>query len=124
MDFRFHGSLSAFLAEEGLDNDGTEIIRVAGAARSLVRPSAARDRDFLQEQLATSCRLHGVRQFYLVDHEDCGAYGREQVPDSDEELAVHARDLRAARALLEKRFSTIEVLTYFMRLDGRADRIR
>jgi len=124
MDFRFHEPLRAFLAQEGLDNDGGDIIRVAGAARSLVRPSAARDREFLQEQLATSCRLHGARQFYLINHEDCGAYGLEQVPDSEEELAVHARDLRAARVLLAKRFSTIEVLTYFMRLDGRADRIR
>ncbi len=123
MDFRFHGPLSAFLAEEGLDNDGADIIRVAGASLSLVRPSATRDRDCLQEQLATSCRLHGVRQFYLVNHGDCGAYGQEQVPDSDEELAMHGRDLRAARAVLEERLPTIEVLTYFMRLDGRAERI-
>ena len=123
MDFRFHGPLIAFLAGERLDQEGADIVRVAGAVRSLVRPGAARDRDFLQEQLAISCKLHGVRQFYLVNHEDCGAYGREQVPDTDEELAVHARDLRTARALLEKSFPTIEVLTYFMRLDGRAERI-
>jgi carbonic anhydrase len=123
MDFRFHGPLRGFLVEKGLDKDGADIVRVAGAARSLVQSNVARDRDFLQEQLAVSCRLHDVRQFYLVNHEDCGAYGQEQVPDTDEELAMHSRDLRAARTLLEERFPTIEVLTYFMRLDGRAERI-
>lgn len=123
MDFRLNGALTAFLSEQKLDKDGADIIRVAGAAKSLARPGDPRDRDFLLEQLATSGRLHGTRQFYLVNHEDCGAYGLEQVPDSDAELAIHRRDLRAGRALLQERFPTIEVLTYLMRLDGRAEPI-
>jgi len=36
---------------------------------------------------------------------------------------MHRRDLRAGRARLQKRFPTIEVFTYFMRLDGRAEPI-
>lgn len=123
IDFRFHGALAAFLAEQKLDEDGTDIVRLAGAARSLVRPGDPRDRDFLLEQLAASCTLHGVRQFYLLNHEDCGAYGQEHVPDSDAERAMHARDLQAARGLLQDRFPTLEVLTYFVRLDGRAEPI-
>ena len=123
MDFRLNGALTAFLSAQKLDKDGADIIRVAGAAKSLARPNDPRDRDFLLEQLATSGRLHGTRQVYLVNHEDCGAYGLEQVPDSDAELALHSRDLRAGRALLQERFPTIEVLTYFMRLDGRAEPI-
>ena len=123
MDFRLNGALTAFLSIQELDEDGADIIRVAGAAKNLARPNDPRDRDFLLEQLATSARLHGTRQFYLVNHEDCGAYGLEQVPDSDTELTLHSRDLRAGRALLQERFPTIEVLTYFMMLDGRAEPI-
>lgn len=123
MDFRLNGALTAFLSEQKLDNDGADIIRVAGAAKSLVRPNDPRDRDFLLEQLATSGRLHGTRQVYLVNHEDCGAYGQEQVPDSDAELAMHSRDLRAGRALVQEKFPGVAVLTYFMRLDGRAEPI-
>jgi hypothetical protein len=123
MDFRLNGALNAFLSEQKLDKDGADIIRVAGAAKNLARPSEPRDRDFLLQQLATSAGLHGTRQFYLVNHEDCGAYGQEQAPDSDAELAMHSRDLRAGRALLQEKFPGVGVLTYFMRLDGRAEPI-
>jgi carbonic anhydrase len=123
MDFRLNGALTAFLSEQKLDKDGADIIRVAGAAKSLARPGDPRDRDFLMDQLVTSARLHGTRQFYLINHEDCGAYGQEQVVDSDAELAMHSRDLRTSRALLQERFPTSEVFTYFMRLDGRAEPI-
>lgn len=123
MDFRLNRPLVEFLTEQNLDRDGADIIRVAGAAKSLARPGDPRDRDFLLEQLATSARLHGTRRVYLINHEDCGAYGQEQVPDSEAELAMHARDLRAGRALLQERFPAVEVLTYFMRLDGRAEPI-
>lgn len=123
MDFRLNGALTAFLSEQKLDKDGADIIRVAGAVKTLARPGDPRDRDFLLDQVATSARLHGTRQFYLINHEDCGAYGQEQVPDSDAEMAVHSHDLRAGRALLQERFPASEVLTYFMRLDGRAQPI-
>lgn len=123
MDFRLNGALTAFLSEHKLDKDGADVIRVAGAAKSLARPNDPRDRDFLMQQVAASGRLHNTRQVYLINHEDCGAYGEEKVPDSDAELAVHGRDLRAGRALLQERFPAIEVLTYFMRLEGRAEPI-
>jgi len=123
MDFRLNGALAAFLSQQELDKEGADIIRVAGAAKSLVRPGDPRDREFLINQLATSVRLHGSRQFYLINHEDCGAYGEEKVPHSEAELAMHSRDLRAGRALLQERFPATEVRTYFMRLDGRAEPI-
>ncbi|MBW1981914.1 MAG: hypothetical protein JRJ12_11915 [Deltaproteobacteria bacterium] len=123
MDFRLHPPLANFMKEQKLDIDGTDIIRVAGAARSLVRPKDDRDRQFLLEQLQVSYKLHQARQFYLVNHEDCGAYGPENVKDSEEELAMHSKDLRAARAVVQDHFPEVEILTYFMRLDGRAELI-
>ncbi len=123
IDFRLNGALTAFLSEHKLDKDGADVVRVAGAAKSLARPKDPRDRDFLMEQVATSGRLHSTRQVYLINHEDCGAYGKEQISDSDAELAMHRRDLRAGRALLQESFPAIEVLTYFMGLDGRAEPI-
>jgi carbonic anhydrase len=123
MDFRLNEHLAAFLAQQELDRDGADIIRVAGAAKNLARPHEERDRHFLIEQLQTSHELHGVRQFYIINHEDCGAYGPENITDSEEELTVHGKDLRSARTLLQERFPSSEVLTYFMWLNGRADRI-
>ena len=75
------------------------------------------------EQLNVAHALHGVRQFYLINHEDCGAYGLEDVIDSPEELATHREDLHVARLLLKDRFPDTEIFTYFMRLSGTAEAV-
>jgi hypothetical protein len=121
MDFRLHESLANFFAEQKLDGDGADVIRVGGAIKSLAQPKEARDREFFLEQLNVAYELHGVRQFYLINHEDCGAYGLEDVIDSPEELATHREDLRVAKALIQDRFPDTEILTYFMRLSGIAE---
>jgi hypothetical protein len=121
MDFRLHESLANFFAEQKLDGDGADVIRVGGAIKSLAQPKEARDREFFLEQLNVAYELHGVRQFYLINHEDCGAYGLEDVIDSPEELATHREDLRVAKALIQDRFPDTEILTYFMRLSGTAE---
>ena len=121
MDFRLHDSLAKFFAEQGLVEAGADIIRVAGAIKSIAQPKESRDRDFLLEMLNVSYDLHGVRRFYLINHEDCGAYGLEDVPDSEEELAIHRDDLRSARALIKSLFPEVEVLAYFMWLSGKAE---
>ena len=121
MDFRFHDSLAKFLAEQELVEAGADIIRVAGATKSIAQPQQSRDRDFLLEMLTVSYDLHGVRRFYLINHEDCGAYGPEEVPDSEEELAIHRDHLRRAKALLKSLYPKVEVLTYFMWLNGKAE---
>jgi carbonic anhydrase len=124
MDFRLHDSLANFFAEQELVGAGADIIRVAGAIKSLAQPKENRDRDFLLEMLNVSYDLHGVRQFFLINHEDCGAYGLEDVPDSEEELAIHREDLRAAKALVESRFPDVEVLPYFMWISGKAELVK
>jgi len=121
MDFRLHESLANFFAEQKLDGDGADVIRVGGAIKSLAQPKEARDREFFLEQLNVAYELHGVRQFYLINHEDCGAYGLEDVIDSPEELATHREDLRVAKALIQDRFPDTEILTYFMRRSGTAE---
>lgn len=121
MDFRLHDSLANFLAEQELVGAGADIIRVAGAIKSLAQPQDSRDRDFLLEMLNVAYDLHGVRQFYLINHEDCGAYGLEDVADSEEELATHREDLKAARALVKSQFQDVEIFTYFMWLSGKAE---
>jgi len=121
MDFRLHDSLANFFAEQELIGAGADIIRVAGAIKSLAQPKESRDRDFLLEMLNVSYDLHGVRQFYLINHEDCGAYGLEDVPDCEEELAIHRDDLRSASTLVKSRFPDVEVFAYFMWMNGKAE---
>jgi hypothetical protein len=123
MDFRFHGILDDFLAREGLDEDRADVIRIAGAAKHLARPADPRDREGLMEMFQVSYDLHHARQFYLINHEDCGAYGPELVADDAEELEVHRRDLKLARDVTAERFPDVEVIPCFAWLDGRVDRV-
>jgi hypothetical protein len=123
MDFRFHKILEEFLEQEGLDADRADVIRLPGAAKILARPAHERDRESLYEALQVSYDLHHARQFYLINHEDCGAYGPEMEADDAEELEVHRQDLRAARDLCKGRFPDVEVFPCFAWLDGRVDRV-
>lgn len=123
MDFRFRRQLDAFLSAQGLDADGVDVIRVAGVAKNLARPLDTRDRFWLLEQIGISRDLHQARQVYIVNHEDCGAYGPEAITDEEEELEIHRKDLLAARDLVRERFVDMEVLPYFIYLDGRAELI-
>jgi carbonic anhydrase len=121
MDYRLHEKLHSFIAANGLDRDGVDIVRVAGVAKNLARPSDSSERDFVLQQLRTSVTLHGIKEIYLINHEGCGAYGLERVPDSDEELMIHSKDLRAARTLIKENFPEIDVRVYFMWLNGEAN---
>jgi carbonic anhydrase len=113
--------LHEFLASQGLGKDGTDVLRVAGVALNLARPADPTAREFVLGQLKASHRLHKIREIYLINHEDCGAYGLEKEIDSAVELATHVEDLRAAKALLGREMPETNVLTYFLRLDGKIE---
>jgi len=123
MDFRFHDHLRALMRQEGLDADRADVIRVAGSAKNLARPDDPRDRERLLEMFQTSVDLHHARQFYLINHEDCGSYGPEVITDDDEEIDIHHEDLRRAGILLAERFPGIEVICSFVWEDGQIDRV-
>jgi len=123
IDFRLRDHLDRFLSGRGLDEDGADIVRVAGAAMNVARPRTSYSRDFVMEQLEASRRLHDVREIYLVNHEDCGAYGPELAADDEAELEAHEEDLRRARVLVGERLPDAEIFTFFQRLDGRIEEI-
>mgnify|MGYP000268168473 CR=1 FL=1 len=123
MDFRLHEPLRRFITAHDLDRDGVDVVRIAGVAKNLARPASPWEREFLLNQLKASVRLHEIREVFLVNHEDCGAYGLENVPDPEEELTLHAEDLRAAKEIVLRELPDVSVHTYFMRLDGRASRV-
>ena len=112
MDFRLNRAVNAFLAQRGLERGGADVIRIAGAIMALVRPTDPRDRDWLLSQLNVSYELHGVREFHLINHRDCGAYGPAVSADPARELQIHTGDLRAARELVRDAFPDVQVATH------------
>jgi carbonic anhydrase len=120
IDFRLHDHLSRFVVDKGLDKDGTDIVRVAGVVKNLTRPKQTYARDFVMDQLEASHRLHDVREIYLVNHEDCGAYGLQNI---DKESMIHKKDLQQARAFLKGRFPDVKIFAFYQRLDGAVEEI-
>jgi carbonic anhydrase len=123
IDFRLDKPLRRFLVFRGLDKDGADVVRVAGVSLSLAKPQKEWQREFVLGQLKASHALHQIKEIYLVNHEDCGAYGLECVPDSEEERARHWEDLKAAKELVERKIPGVDVLTYFLHIDGRAEQV-
>jgi len=123
IDYRQHDKLMTFLSDHQLDADGADMIRVAGGVRMLIRPAHPRDRQWLMRQIRYAYESHGVREFHLINHEDCGMYGPELEPDSEEELVIHRQDLRSANALIKRALGDVTVSAWLMREDGPLERV-
>jgi carbonic anhydrase len=63
-------------------------------------------------QVEISDRLHKIKKVILINHEDCGAYGDEGIPER------HAHDLREAERKIEALFPHLDVEIYYMHLTG------
>lgn len=102
MDFRFIDGLNRWLDEQGLTNQYDRVV-AAGAAKNLVDPSQPTDIEFIERQIAISKQLHEITEVWLINHRDCGAYGKI-FSDADAEKKRHADDLKKAKTMVEAKF--------------------
>lgn len=127
MDYRLHrrGDGRDFLAGlVGSLGSDCDIISRAGAAQDLVRPDGGAGEQLLRD-LRISVENHGVKTIYLVNHENCGAYGGMTFASRADELAQHWQDLDDAAETLRKTFPGVEVKTLLAELaDGSPDEYR
>lgn len=63
-------------------------------------------------QVEISNNLHKIHKVILINHEDCGAYGKEGT------LARHVKDLTEAEKKIEAIFPRLDVETYYIKIDG------
>ncbi len=123
MDFRLHrradgrDALGKFVDQLGCDCD---VITRAGAVRDIVR-SAGKGENTLLRDIGVSIALHQIETIYLVNHEDCGAYGPHNFPDADAECAMHNDDLDTACNILREKFAGVEVIPVLARLAEGSD---
>ncbi len=102
MDYRFVHDILHEMKRRGLDRQYDDI-GLAGAALNLVAPLAEYDRDAVLQQIELAKKLHGITDVYLINHRDCGAYGKI-FSGLDDELARHTADLTKAKAMIEEKF--------------------
>ncbi|HPQ68046.1 MAG TPA: hypothetical protein PKW95_02885 [bacterium] len=122
-DFRLHQRAdgSNFIAEfiKSLKVD-CDLITRGGSVQDLLRPKMPGFDQALFRDLTVSVELHQVKTIYLINHEDCGAYGAMQFADREAETAQHHQDLREARNLLMTKFPEVEIVLYFAELKTEA----
>lgn len=113
-DDRFTGLLWEFTK----DMENFDLVKVAGGAKALAE-GASPARDFVQEQVATSLRLHGAKKVVLMLHEDCGAYGgSKRFADKETEQVFYVSQLDIAQDFVESFVGDVPVETYYGTFDG------
>ena len=100
MDFRLRSDIRKWTAKlEG----GFDRLAIAGGVKNL---------PFVLEQVELSYKLHHICEVYLMNHEDCGAYGEEGT------LKKHRQDLSFAKKIIKQKFPKLKIVTLFKKLNG------
>lgn len=101
MDFRLRKYLNEWTKH--LAKGGFDLVSIAGSVKDL---------DYISKQIEISNRLHHIKEVYLINHEDCGAYGKEGT------FEKHKEDLNSAKKVLEKKFPHLQIFLYYLKLSG------
>lgn len=68
-------------------------------------------------QVEISSNLHEIKRVVLINHEDCGAYGKEG------NYSRHVTDLIEAKRKIEAIFPHLDVEVYYLYLNGRFEEV-
>jgi len=107
IDFRFQKYIRNWL-DKNLADKTFDYVGFAGCVK---------DMDTIMKQIDISVRLHSITEVYLMNHEECGAYGAEST------LERHAADLQKAKKTVLAKYPDLRVHTYYLHLDGQFEEI-
>ncbi len=111
IDYRFVHETVHFMKSQGLI-DQYDDVGAAGAAKNLVDPYDASDVEFIFRQIEIAKKLHDIQEVVIVNHRDCGAYGKGVFATEAEETERHTHDLAKAKMMIEHRVDGVKVRTY------------
>lgn len=106
IDGRFIKRTVDWLSEktDGVFDFRTEI----GATKAII--DCKSERDGLCNVIEISLRLHGIKELYLIDHVDCGAYGGSaKFASASEEKNFHIEKLNQASEILHQKYPNLEI---------------
>lgn len=102
IDFRLQVFLNKWL-ESNLPAHSYDRVAIAGGVNDIF---------YVIGQVDVAARLHSVEKVILINHEDCGAYGKAG------NYERHKADLEEAERKIEALFPNLDVETYYLHLDG------
>ncbi len=114
IDFRFQEHLRNFLEKDYKGN--YDLVCLAGSAKNFISGGEA-DKETILKQVKISENLHHIKKVFLINHQNCGAYGSSIVSGSREEKEIHRKDLISAKEEIKKFFPDLEVLLYFIEFE-------
>ncbi len=105
IDFRFRAKIALWIKDEL--GDASDLTAIAGASKAILDEDT---RATTIKQIDIAARLHDIKNIYILDHIDCGAYGGSgKFSDSDAEIGMHKERLEEAKKVLNERFPDLEV---------------
>ena len=114
IDFRFQEHLRNFLEKDHKGN--YDLVCIAGSAKNFISGNEA-DKETILKQVKISQELHHIKKIFLINHQNCGAYGNALVSGSSPEKETHVKDLRSAKETIIKVFPDLEVSLYFIEFE-------
>lgn len=106
MDFRLRKYLNGWTDKKIIG--GFDMVAIAGGVKNY---------SFVLEQIDISVRLHRIKEVYLINHEDCGAYGKAGT------YKKHQEDLLFAKKLIAEKYPHLRVSLFYLKLDGKFRKI-
>src|SRR5258708_32799877 len=117
-DYRINCAVRKCLKKTAIER--SDMIVVAGGAKTLASPRNDFEQDFILEQVRMSIRLHQTDRVLVMSHSDCATYGglAHFKGDQHAEAEHHRSELLRAGGLLTANFPGISVEPYFVKFDG------
>lgn len=115
VDDRFSGLLEDFKTLKGFKR--VDLIKIAGGAKNLAEAEKP-ENSFALGQIKKLIELHHAPIVALVNHSQCGAYGKK-FESRESEIEFHKNELGKARVLIESAVTGgVDIETYFADQDG------
>lgn len=84
-----------------------------GASKAIIDSESDRKRFF--NVIKTSISLHKIKEVWLFDHIDCGAYGGSKTFENAEaEKEFHSKRMTKAAEIISEKFPEIKVKKFFV----------
>lgn len=108
IDFRLQEAINNWISQNFAPKT-FDRVALAGGVKNL---------DTILSQIDIARRLHRIKKVILINHEDCGAYGKRGTHEK------HVGDLTKASKKIKSLFPKLEVKTFYLHLDGIFEQVK
>lgn len=102
IDFRLQEVINNWIAQN-FEPKTFDRVALGGGVKNL---------DLILGQVKIANDFHHIKKVFLINHEDCKAYGAEGAQER------HSADLKAAAEKIKSLYPNLNIQTFYLHLDG------